>query len=172
MKKFLIALVVLSSTAFSSFAQTSSEGIGKFSIGVDAGLLVGNARDVYKLGIGGSLKYDMPLSKGSALTLSIGYTDLIYKGNVVDALHALGLDRSDEVYIPVKAGLKYYFSGGFYGEGQLGVTVATPSDAETSFIYAPGIGYNFGSSFDLGVRYEAWSYRNIKQVVARLAYSF
>ncbi|MEO6981233.1 MAG: hypothetical protein ABI113_22760, partial [Mucilaginibacter sp.] len=61
MKKILLALFVLGVTACSSFAQTtkSSSDAGKFSIGVDAGLPVGTASDVYSFAIGGSLKYDM-----------------------------------------------------------------------------------------------------------------
>jgi len=161
MKKFLLALVVLSGVAFSGFAQKAAEKTSKFSIGVDAGIPVGNARNVYNLGIGGSLKYDMSLSKEAAFTVSAGYTSLMVKGG-----GSLG-------YVPLKAGLKYYFADSFYGEGQLGAAFSTSSGGGTSFVYAPGIGYNFGGGVDLGVRYEAWSHNGtISQVAARLALSF
>jgi len=172
MKKVLLALLVLGVTACSSFAQTGkankSEN-GKFSIGVDAGIPTGSASDFYNFGIGGSIKYDLPIATSTFFTISAGYTALLVKSEFKDA----GF-KSSNGFIPVKAGLKYYFNGeGFFGEGQLGAAFSTESGGGTAFLYAPGIGYTFDEGFEAGVRYEGWSHDGtIGQVAVRLAYCF
>lgn len=174
MKKILLALFVLGVTACSSFAQTtksssSSSDAGKFSIGVDAGLPMGDAKNVYNFAIGGSLKYDMPIGTGAFVNLSAGYESFMVKS----ALKDLGASSSSG-FVPVKVGLKYYFEGqGFYGEGQLGVAFSTESGGGKFFAYAPGVGYTLDGGFDIGVRYEAWSHNGtISQIALRLAYGF
>jgi hypothetical protein len=169
MKKVLLALFVLGVTACSSFAQTSKSESGKFSIGVDAGIPTGSASDFYNFGIGGSIKYDLPIATSTFFTISAGYTALLVKSEFKNA----GF-RSSDGFIPLKAGLKYYFNGeGFFGEGQLGAAFSTQSGGGTAFLYAPGIGYTFDSGFEAGVRYEGWSHDGtIGQVALRVAYYF
>ena len=170
MKKILLALFVLAAAACSSFAQTTkSSDVAKFSIGVDPGLPVGNASNAYNFAIGGSLKYDMPIGSGTFFNLSAGYTAFLTK----DALKQLGAKSSDG-FVPLKAGLKYYFNGqGFYGEAQLGAAISTESGGGTAFAYAPGIGYTADGGFDIGVRYEGWSHNGtIGQIALRIAYGF
>lgn len=171
MKKFLLALVLLSGAAFSSFAQSSSE-TGKFSIGVEAGIPVGDIKNATNFVIGGSLKYDHPIAEGTFVTLSAGYNKFLAKGEAKDAGYSF-------YGIPVKAGLKYFFAEGFYGEAQLGAAFTKSkieglgSESATAFAYSPGIGYVFGGGVDLGVRYEAWSKNGtVGQIAARLAFSF
>jgi hypothetical protein len=171
MKKFLLALVLLSGAAFSSFAQTSSES-GKFSIGLEAGLPVGKVKDYSSFAIGGSLKYDHPIAEGTFFTLSAGYTKFLSNDD------AKAIDY--KLYaIPVKAGIKYFFAEGFYGEAQVGAAFVNESSGgfsgnTTAFAYSPGIGYVLGGGVDLGVRYEGWSKSGttISQIAARLAFSF
>ncbi len=165
MKKILLALFVLGVTACSSFAQTtkSSSDASKFSIGLDAGLPVGDASNYSSFAIGGSLKYDFSVATGAYLNLSAGYETFTGK-NGSGSLNA----------IPVKAGVKFYFTGqGFYGEGQIGAAFLTASGAGNAFIYAPGLGYTLDSGVDIGLRYEAWSKTGtVSQIALRLAYGF
>ncbi|MEP6610612.1 MAG: hypothetical protein ABJA76_01960 [Mucilaginibacter sp.] len=169
MKKILLALFVLGVTACSSFAQTKSDDAAKFSIGLDAGLPIGDASNVYSFAIGGSLKYDMPIGSGAFVNLSAGYESFMVKS----ALKNAGFPSSSG-FVPIKVGLKYYFDGqGFYGEGQLGVAFSTESGGGKAFAYAPGIGYTLDGGFDVGVRYEAWSNNGtVSQIALRLAYGF
>jgi hypothetical protein len=62
-EKALLLLTVLCGLSISSFAQSSKEG-GKFSIGVEAGLPLGDVKDATNFVIGGSLKYDHPIAEG------------------------------------------------------------------------------------------------------------
>ena len=170
MKKFLLALVLLSGAAFSSFAQSSSS-TGKFSIGLEAGLPIGDIKDAGgKLFIGGSLKYDQPIGSYTFITLSAGYSTFRGKSGI----RSFG-------FVPVKAGIKYFFTEGFFGEGQIGAAFSTQGGAGggnaigggTAIAYAPGFGYNFNTNIEVGVRYEAW-YKDgtISQIGLRTAYKF
>jgi hypothetical protein len=172
MKKVLLLLTVLCGLSISSFAQSSKEG-GKFSIGVEAGVPLGDYKDVTNFVIGGSLKYDHPIAEGTFVTLSAGYSKFLSNDDAkADGFKFYG--------IPVKAGLKHFFAEGFYGEAQVGAAFTKTSvegfgsTSKTAFAYAPGIGYAFGGGVDLGVRYEGWSLSGgtASQIAARLAFSF
>ena len=167
MKKILLAAILLGGTVFTSYAQTSKE-TGKFSIGVEAGLPLGDASDVSNFAIGGSLKYEVPVATNTFVSLSGGYTEFLYKSDVKDET-----GQSGAGFVPIKVGLKYYFNTNFYAEGQIGATFATESGGGTAFAYAPGIGYTFKGGFDLGFRFEGWSKDgSLNQLALRLAYRF
>jgi hypothetical protein len=169
MKRLIFTLAMIGTTVI-SFAQTTTtttKGGGKFSIGAEIGIPTGNANDVYNLVIGGSLKYEYPVAATTFITLSAGYNSFQPNSPFKD----LGLGAAG--FIPVKAGLKYYFSEGFFGEGQLGAAFSTQSGGGTAFAYAPGVGYTLKNGLEAGVRYEAWSHDGtIGQAGLRIAYRF
>jgi len=168
MKKVLLALAIIAGTAFTTFAQTKSGDSGKFSIGVEAGLPVGDAHQVFKSVFGGSLKYELPIAPSTWFTVSAGYNSFQVKKELKDA----GLDGSYGA-IPVKVGIKYYLEQGFFAEGQVGAAFGTKSGSSTAFAYSPGIGYTFDGGFEAGVRYEGWSKNGTtSQIGLRLAYRF
>ncbi|RWY57149.1 outer membrane beta-barrel protein [Mucilaginibacter gilvus] len=172
MKKILLAILFVGSISATCLAQSDSDA-AKFSIGVNLGLPTGVAHDISSFAPGIDVKYDLPISTGTFFTISAGYTRFLYNSDTKDALKSLGVDKSGAGFVPLKAGIKYYFSDGFYGEGQLGATFSTESGGGTAFAYAPGIGYTFAGGFDLGLRYEAWSKNGTtSQVAARIAISF
>lgn len=168
MKKLLLVLAIVGGAAFSSFAQTKSGDSGKFSIGAEAGLPVGDAHNIYSSVFGGSIKYELPIAESTLFTISAGYNSFQLKSEFKD----LGL-RSSDGAIPVKAGIKYYLNQGFFAEGQLGAAFSTESGGGTAFVYSPGIGYTFDGGFEAGVRYEGWSHDGtVSQIGLRLAYRF
>jgi hypothetical protein len=175
MKKVLLAAALLVGVSFTTFAQSSSEG-NRFSIGFDGGAPIGDAADFYNAVVGGSIKFEAPIATSTAFTLSAGYS--AYLGKTIS-----GVKISSYTAIPVKAGIKYHFTPGFYAEGQLGAAIGTKSGSKVAFAYAPGIGYDFGGGVDIGVRYEGWSTKRqdllgndynttLGQIAARLAFSF
>lgn len=172
MKKFFLSLVILSAAALSSFAQTTPDK-GQFSIGVEAGLPLGDASDFFSFAIGGSLKYDHPVAENLFITGSAGYTKFMNKGEVKDAYEAIGADAPKVGFIPLKVGAKYFFSPGFFGEAQLGAAIGVQDAEGTAFAYSPGVGYVFSQNFEAGVRYEAWSKDGTtSQLGLRVAYKF
>lgn len=176
MKKILLLLVVLSAAAFNSFAQSSkSDGSGKFSIGIDPGLPVGDASNGYSFAIGGDLKYSLPAAENFDVSLSAGYQTFIGKTITIDfdGQSASGKVPSLKA-IPVKLAGRYNFNGstGFFGEVGLGAAFIQDGGG-TAFLYAPGIGYAMDGGFEVGVRYEGWSKNGtFSQIGLRVAYSF
>ena len=174
MKKLLLSLAIVGCAVVSAFAQKSSEG-GKWNVGIEAGLPVGDASNVSNFAIGASVKYEQPIADQTFVTISAGYSRFLYKSDVKDALREAGINKSGEGFVPIKAGLKYYFmcNAGFFAEGQLGVAISTESGGGTAFAYSPGVGYTVDGGFEVGVRYEGWSHDGtLSQMGLRLGYRF
>ncbi|MFD2864882.1 hypothetical protein [Mucilaginibacter antarcticus] len=175
MKKILLAAALLVGVSFTTFAQSTGSA-NRFSIGLEGGAPIGDAADFYNAVIGGSIKFEHPIATSTAFTLSAGYS--AYLGKTV-----AGIKNPSYTAIPIKAGIKYHFTEGFYGEGQLGAAIGTKSGSKVAFAYAPGIGYDFGGGVDIGLRYEGWAIKTnnglgnsnsvtLSQIAARLAFSF
>ncbi|MEB0262399.1 MULTISPECIES: outer membrane beta-barrel protein [unclassified Mucilaginibacter] len=148
MKKVLLLLAVVCGLSITSFAQSKKDG--KFSLGLELGVPVGNASTAYSAVVGGSLKYDLPIAPSTYFNVSVGYSSFIIKDRYKNFFSSYGA-------VPLKAGLKYYADRRFFLEGQLGAAFGTASGAGTSFVYSPGVGYTFDGGLEAGVRYEAWS---------------
>ncbi|MDN3549809.1 hypothetical protein [Mucilaginibacter aquaedulcis] len=177
MKKILLTLIIVTATMFTTLAQTKI-GNGKFSVGLEAGLPVGDASNYADYVIGGSLKYELPVANNLFITGTAGYSSIHAKGinisfsspNYSYEFHS---DGGSAGLIPVKVGAKYYFDKRFFGEGQLGAAFTTSGNGSTLFVYSPGVGYTFDGGFEAGFRYEAWSNNGtIGQLALRLAYRF
>lgn len=167
MKKVLFLLAVLGGLSATAFAQ-SSDKKGHFTLGAEAGLPLGTTGDFYSAVLGASLRYEYPVATSTYVTGSAGYNAFLTKSEYKN----FGF-KSSYGAIPVKAGLKHYFDGGFFGEGQLGAAFSTESGGGTAFVYAPGIGYTFAGGFEAGLRYEAWSDNGtIKQLGLRVGFKF
>ncbi|MCZ4243637.1 outer membrane beta-barrel protein [Pedobacter punctiformis] len=152
------------------FTSTSVNAQQKLGIGLNVGL---PTTDGYSFAIGGDVRYQFDIDKQLSIPVTAGYTHFIGKeiGNS-------GFNVPDFGYIPVKAGVKYFFDpsgSGVYGLAELGAGIGiTPSGAKTGFLYAPSIGYAWSSGLDLGVRYEGNSVSGgtLGQVALRVAYGF
>jgi len=176
MKKLLFTLALAGGVTLSCIAQSAnttsaaptSNGGGKFSIGAEAGLPIGDVADGYSAVLGGSVKYEVPTTEHALFTISAGYNAFLLKSE----FKGIGIPSSFG-FVPIKAGLKYYSDGDFFLEGQLGIVFSTESGGGHAFIYSPGIGYSFKGGFEAGVRYEGWvNDGTISQVGLRLAYRF
>lgn len=149
-------------TTTSTTSSTTTPGGIRYSIGVDAGIPVGNFKDNYKWNLGGSVQADIPLYKNQLFaTVNAGYNNIFGKKDIGGIAN---LDAPDFHLIPVKAGLKFFPVENFYVQGEAGAAfLLNKSDVgankSTAFVYAPQIGVQFpvsaGSFIDAGVRYEA-----------------
>ena len=170
MKKILL-VAVFAVVAFTASAQTEAKGRTRFSIGLEAGLPIGDAGDVYSSMLGGSVKVEIPVASALFATVSGGYT----KPSLKKELKDFGFESSG--IIPLKAGLKYFFTSNFYGAGEIGAAIGTADGAETLLAFAPGIGISYPVSdkndIDAGVRYESWSKNgSINQIGFHVALKF
>ena len=80
--------------------------------------------------------------------------------------------------IPLKAGIKYFLSDGFYGAAQIGVGFFTSYSNESAFAYTPMLGYEFstksGKVIDAGFKYDGYSKNggSLGAIGFRLAFRF
>jgi hypothetical protein len=188
--------------AFSAKAQTSTTtstttttptGV-RYSIGVDAGLPIGNFKSGYNWNIGGSLQADIPVvSNQLFVTVNAGYDNFFGKKDVIAFTSPAGgagttVSVPNIQLLPVKAGLKFFPVSNFYIQGDAGVAFLLNKsnvgfDKSAAFVWAPQVGYQFqlggGNYIDAGVRYESTSNfvtdendSKVKFIGLRVAYGF
>lgn len=180
MKKNLLLIFCLLMITSYAWSQSPAAG-GQFSVGLETGFPDGSASANYWIAIGGSLKYERPVNPDLSVSISAGYTDFNYTKAIKATIRAWGGDGSGDNFVPIKVGLKHYFNAddpGFFAEMQAGGAISTEKHAGTAFIFAAGAGYEFGSGFEAGIRYEGWFKDNwvgnsgINQIGIRLGYNF
>ena len=165
--KFLASAAAALALFFS--VNANAQSAPKFGIGLNVGL---PTSDAYGVAIGGDLRYQFDIDKQLSIPVTAGYTRFLGKeiGNT-------GVDVPDFGYIPVKAGVKYFFNesgSGIYGLAELGAGFGTNEGSGTSFVYSPALGYAWSNGLDLGVKYEglAKDGNSTGYVGLRLAYGF
>lgn len=156
------------------FAQAQNETSGRNDFAVSAGFELGlPAQSIYSVGLGGSLKLEVPVAHKFSVSATGGFTTMTYKSTFSRAFGSPGSDT----YVPLKGGVKYYASQGFYLEGELGTTLETSHDSRSLFAWSLGPGFvipvnHDKSGVDLGFRYESWGGSQVRQTGVRVAYRF
>lgn len=140
----------------------------KLGVGLNLGV---PTKDYQNLVVGADLRYQFDVDKQLSVPITAGYTHFFGSeiGNT-------GVNHADQGYIPLKAGLKYFFSetgSGAYGLGEIGAGFGTTSGAGTAFVFSPAIGYSWSNGLDLAAKYEGFSNNGtIGYAGIRLAYGF
>ena len=151
---FAIVIALLFST--STYAQRASSKLG---IGIDFAFPQGDFGSNVNYGVGPSVLFQSPIKTNLNFTVNVGY--LRFNGDAVFANV-----KYREGFIPLKAGLRYFFSENIYGSAEAGVAIssASGSGSGTAFAYSPTLGVEFPvsskGSIDAGIRYEGWSRSN------------
>jgi hypothetical protein len=192
MKKTLLSLLAFLFVI--TFANAQSGNKISYSIGPEFTIpfntnsyYYGSARDEYQDGIGGSAKIEAPITTTLHFTGSAGFIDYPTNAHYLLFLPVSSGGQSESVkpppfkFIPVKAGLQYYYDQYLYLSGEAGVAFGANSVSTTSVIYSGGLGavipFNLHSGLDISARYErgflAPSYDSpMSQLAIRLAYKF
>ena len=173
MKKTILffAIIGISAAAFSQKKEDDLQML-KFSVGVEAALPLGDFGKGFTFGIGATAQADYKVTDDLALNINAGYISFLPKSTTV-----LGTTFKGKAvgYIPILGGIRYYFNEQVFALAQLGVTIATASNASTSlFTYAPGIGYKFSENVDAALKYTGYSKNGINSntIGLRIAYTF
>ena len=198
MKKTLLA--VLAFLFAITFAKAQSGNKISYSIGPEFAIPVnttsntyGLVRNSYQDGFGVNVKIEVPVTVDLHFTGSAGYVNYS-STNVPYSYYALFLNVNGSStapseggqpppfkFIPVKAGLQYYYGQYFYISGEAGAAFGANSAATTSFIYSGGLGaaipFDIHSGLDISARYERGflspNYDSpMSQLAIRLAYKF
>ncbi|MEJ5995476.1 outer membrane beta-barrel protein [Pedobacter sp. Du54] len=163
--KFLATAAAAVALFFST--NVNAQSSPKFGIGLNVGAPTSNA---YSFAIGGDLRYQFDVDKQLSIPITTGYTRFI--GKDVGAF-----TTPDYAYIPLKAGLKYFFNdtgAGAYGLGEIGAAFSVGNYSGTEFVYSPAIGYAWSNGLDLAAKYEGMNINTINTGYfgLRLAYGF
>jgi hypothetical protein len=148
------------------FGATAQDN--QISLGLDAGLPMGDFGDAYSLGIGPAAGFELPVGDNLGITAQLSYQILMVQSDFADFVKSASM-------VPIQAGLKYYFMDqqeGFYGHGQVGVhmssvttedidlgilgTIEGETESSTNMSWAIGVGYQM-EKLDLGLRYNSIS---------------
>jgi hypothetical protein len=110
----------------------------------------GSTRDYYQDGIGGNIKVELPITSTLHFTGSAGFIDypseLKFLATPDVAPGPNGIDYSSNgglppyQFIPIKAGLQYYYAKYFYVDAEAGGAIKTNNESLSSFIYDGGLG--------------------------------
>jgi hypothetical protein len=161
--KILASAVAALAIFFS--VNANAQDSRKFGIGLNAGAGVGTGQS---FAIGGDLRYQLDVAKQLSIPITAGYTNIQYKDEYGDISFG---------YIPVKAGLKYFFNdsgAGAYGLAEAGAAFGVGDNSGTAFVFSPAIGYSWSNGLDLAAKYEGLSDNGATggYVGLRLAYGF
>ncbi len=161
-----IAMFVSTNANAQTPSPTNPSG-QKMGVGVILGVPTNEGSE---FALGADLRYQIDVNRQLSIPITTGFTSIFNKdvGNV---------EIPNTNYIPLKAGLKYFFNetgAGAYGLAEAGAAFGTNKGAGTSFVYSPAIGYAFNNGLDLGVKYEGLTKNKVNNgyVGVRLAYGF
>ena len=158
---FFVTFACAASAQFSTPAKTA------FSIGAE--LTIPNY-GIYSVGTGASAKFEFPVAQQVSLSVTGNFTSVFFRNSVLNKYGDSGAD----LFVPLKAGVKYYPIGSVYIEGEGGVALELNHAQRHlgAFSIGPGFIIPEGKGgFDIGFRYEAWE-GQLKQTVIRFAYRF
>ncbi len=167
-------LILLFTFCFFQLAKAQDQFDDRNPVAISAGFELGIPnQSIYSVGLGGSIKAEVPIAHHFSLTATGGIASLNYKNAAVRELGTPGSDT----FVPLKGGVKYYASPGFYFEGELGAAIETEHVKQDLFAYSIGPGFivpvNHGKTgVDIGFRYESWSEHVLRQTGLRVAYRF
>lgn len=169
MKKVIFSLAI-AVVALSANAQKESDKTLKFSVGVEAGLPLGDFKQVASIGIGGSVQGEYAAAETVGITLSAGY--LTFSGKTVDE-DGISFKYPSTSIIPVLAGAKFYFAEKFYGHAQAGMSFFN-NGGGSAFTYAPALGVMPSENIDISLKYQGASKSGSTTsfIGVRVAYSF
>ena len=144
MKKILFLVVVLLVLIPSVKSQMMYDSAIRFGIGAMVGIPMADAYNLYNLAYGGSISAEYTLMPALAVTAEGGYTTFTKKKDV----------QLNKKYIDGLAGLKYYLSDNVYGVLQAGLSLVNSTGTTTTYIVAPGLGFNVTRNIDFSLRYQ------------------
>ncbi|MDB4904630.1 MAG: hypothetical protein JWQ63_3911 [Mucilaginibacter sp.] len=153
-------------------AQTTPVNALRLGIGVEGGIPTGSITNFSNFELGGTARLQYGLSNNLALTLTSGYYNFFAKGNTIAGVN-YATKPSGQGLIPIKLGIKAFFTQNLYFGAEAGAGLETNYAKNTKLLLSPGLGYAT-KSWDVGVRYESLSGQSDSYgtVALRIAYGF
>jgi hypothetical protein len=138
MKKILLSIFAFMLFAGYASAQT---GNNQISIGPQVEFFLGDYANFYNTGFGGNIKGLLGVGDSGQISLSTGYTAFGGKGEAANQTFSI---------IPIMAGYRANFKGGFYINPQVGVTINSSHFSGNAASLGTYSQTEFGAQLDLG----------------------
>src|SRR5579859_8150413 len=121
----LLGLLLCLLLSLGASAQSSSiPDTLRLAIGLDAGYPVASIATRYNVSAGASLRLDLPISRRSYVTASVGYNNFFLGSGATTTQQAiLNVPVPTLQTMPLKIGYKYFLIKNFYVHGEAGETL-------------------------------------------------
>jgi hypothetical protein len=161
-------------------AQTTTTPVNpwRFGIGLEAGAPTGDAHNTSNFELGGTARLQYDATNNFAWTLTSGYYNMFgktYTANIATPTSTTSVTTKSSSFgiVPVKVGIKAFFSSNWYFSAEAGAAFETSTNGNTKLDLSPGLGWA-NKTWDVGARYENFSGQNNNYGLAglRVAYGF
>jgi hypothetical protein len=175
MKKYMAALAVFfCSTALHAQSPTDKADDDHFFISFTFGASfpTGSFKTTNKAGFSGRLNLDFDLVHKLRWVLVSGSAS--YSGKSYNTNYGYSDSYGSYLFVPVNVGLKYFFVGDLFVEGQAGVLFSLSEPVKgVGFNYSPSLGYELGG-LDFSVRYDTYNIKgaNLSAATVSASYGF
>lgn len=149
MKKTILAVVAVFAMVFTANAQD-----GKFEVGANAAIPVGDAGDFYTFSIGLDVAYVWNVADKFDAGVATGFTNAF--GDEVSTTVAgitVTADAEDAQFIPIAGTARYSLTSDLFVGADLGYAIGINDGNDGGFYYRPKVGYNISEKVSLNVSY-------------------
>ncbi|PTX62645.1 outer membrane protein with beta-barrel domain [Kordia periserrulae] len=145
MKKTILAIVAVFAMVFTANAQD-----GKFEVGINGALPVGDAGDAYTFSVGLDAAYLWNVSDKFDAGVATGFTNAFG-----DEFSVAGItfEVEDAQFIPLAGTARYNVSSDFFLGADLGYAIGINDGNDGGFYYRPKVGYNVSEKVSLNLSY-------------------
>ena len=150
--------ILFSVAALFTFGAMSAQD-GGFSLGLHAGIPMGDIKDSSSANYGVDVAYMWPMGEGFKLGIASGYTNYAAKEYdlYVPGFGTTKIKGDDAGFIPLAAAARYGLTENFFIAADLGYAFYTgKGDSNGGFYYQPKVGYDF-MPFEVFVAYKGIS---------------
>lgn len=134
MKKIILLLALV----FMGFGSIFGQGI---RVGVNAGIPVGDAKDITTFQLGADIAYLFPVSDLFSVGGLVGYSRYFIDD---DAFPGISQNIDDFSFLPIAATARFGFENSLFVAGDLGYAIGISDGNDGGFYYRPKVGYSLG----------------------------
>ena len=168
--KYLRAILTVTTFFFLTFPFKSSAqilGVKRYSNDTryDVGISLGVPITYLPKSVDVDIRYQKDYTSSLAILVDVGLTYFLQNEALV-----LSDFKNGALFIPVTAGAKTFLTEKLYLSGEVGAAFRVDRLSNTSFIYSPGVGFEFNRWLDLGLRYESLTKYDAAKIGLKIAY--
>lgn len=134
MKKLFLVAIATCGFAFSGIAQD-----GKFKLGVDAGIPLGDIKDSASFNLGVNAAYTWNVGEGFDAGLGVSYNTYFAKEYDLPGGGTFKPDNAN--FLPIYGTANYGFTENIFVGADLGYAIGLTDNIDGGFYYQPKVGY-------------------------------